>query len=357
MFFIVICALRELQAARILAVFEHNAESHFVMFESLLKALAARGHNVVVASHFPQHSPVKNYRDINISGSSVRFNNSLNISIVEKLVNVLFPFVLINNSVETCRMVLEHRNVKILLKSEEKFDLIINEIFGSDCFLGFVHKFKVPYISLMASVALPWSNERTANPDHPAYIPSYFAQYTDRMTFWERLQNTVQTEMIKWAYYYFSELPTHRMASKYFGNDLPALSDIARNVSLVLVNSHFTLNYPRPTVPAVVEVGGLHIQSPSNLPQVCTLQTSPCSHILTPNLTRLTHTDEILNLKTNKGMVRSERTKPALIFFVFTARVHTTKSTVKILAANTHCKFILAPTPLRLTISNIIFPK
>jgi hypothetical protein len=31
--------------------------------------------------------------------------------------------------------------------------------------------------------------------------------------------------------------------------------------------------------------------------------------------------------------------KPALIFF--TARVHTTKSTVKILAANMHCKYFL----------------
>jgi hypothetical protein len=33
--------------------------------------------------------------------------------------------------------------------------------------------------------------------------------------------------------------------------------------------------------------------------------------------------------KTNKGMVRSDRSKPADFFF-FTARVHTTKSTVKI---------------------------
>jgi hypothetical protein len=32
--------------------------------------------------------------------------------------------------------------------------------------------------------------------------------------------------------------------------------------------------------------------------------------------------------------------KPALIFF-FTARVHTTKYTVKILAANTYCKYFL----------------
>jgi hypothetical protein len=41
------------------------------------------------------------------------------------------------------------------------------------------------------------------------------------------------------------------------------------------------------------------------------------------------------------NVVRSDRSKPALIFFFFffTARVHTTKSTVKILAANTHCKY------------------
>jgi hypothetical protein len=39
-------------------------------------------------------------------------------------------------------------------------------------------------------------------------------------------------------------------------------------------------------------------------------------------------------------MVGSDMSKPALISF-FTARVHTTKSTVKILAANTHCKYFL----------------
>jgi hypothetical protein len=43
--------------------------------------------------------------------------------------------------------------------------------------------------------------------------------------------------------------------------------------------------------------------------------------------------------QSHKGMVRSDVSKPALIFF--TARVHTTKSTVKILAANTHCKYFL----------------
>jgi hypothetical protein len=40
----------------------------------------------------------------------------------------------------------------------------------------------------------------------------------------------------------------------------------------------------------------------------------------------------------HKGMVQSDMSKPALIFF-FTARIHTTKSTVNILAANTDCKY------------------
>jgi len=58
---------------------------------------------------------------------------------------------------------------------------------------------------------------------------------------------------------------------KYFGDDPPTLSRIARNVSLILVNSHFSLNTLRPTLPTAVEVGSLHIQSPNKLPQVCTL--------------------------------------------------------------------------------------
>jgi hypothetical protein len=39
-------------------------------------------------------------------------------------------------------------------------------------------------------------------------------------------------------------------------------------------------------------------------------------------------------------MVQSDMSKPALTF-IFAARVHTTESTVKILAANTHCKYFL----------------
>jgi glucuronosyltransferase len=44
------------EAERILAVFSLNGKSHFVMFEALLKGLAARGHQVYAVGHFPQKS-------------------------------------------------------------------------------------------------------------------------------------------------------------------------------------------------------------------------------------------------------------------------------------------------------------
>jgi hypothetical protein len=100
-------------------------------------------------------------------------------------------------STKLCEMFFKHRDIDTPLKSGEKFDLIINEIFGCNCSLGFVHKFKAPHIVLISSVLYPWVNDRTANPENPSYSLSYFTEYTDRMSFWERLINTLHSDVVK----------------------------------------------------------------------------------------------------------------------------------------------------------------
>lgn len=53
-----------------------------------------------------------------------------------------------------------------------------------------------------------------------------------------------------------------------FSDPKPLLSEAMKNVNLVLVNSHFTLGFPRPYVPNMIEVGGMHINRvPNPLPQ------------------------------------------------------------------------------------------
>jgi glucuronosyltransferase len=88
------------------------------------------------------------------------------------------------------------------------------------------------------------------------------------MTFGQRLVNTVATEVFKLGLYMFAELPTDRMLKKHFGKDVPPLSELKKRTTLILVNSHFSLNNPRPTVPGFIEVGGIHIQSNGILPKV-----------------------------------------------------------------------------------------
>lgn len=55
-------------SARILGIFPFPSPSHRALGTSLLKALAARGHNVTMLSPYPLKEAVPNYRDIYIDG-------------------------------------------------------------------------------------------------------------------------------------------------------------------------------------------------------------------------------------------------------------------------------------------------
>ena len=265
---LLIVMIKTSSSARILGLFQFNGKSHYVMFEALLKGLAARGHDVVVVNHFPQKTPVPNYTDISVEEALTLPVNAFTMDFAVNLgLYNLFHFFWQEN-VEFCEAVFEHPNIKKLLKSGEKFDLVVTELFGCDCFVGFAHKFKAPLISMTSSALLPWSNDRMGNPDNPAYIPNNYLPYTDKMPFHQRLLNTLLWFGSNWGFYYFSELPTQKLALKYMGEDLPPLRKIIRSTSLILVNSHFSINSPRPLVPGVVEVGGIHIGAPKKLPQV-----------------------------------------------------------------------------------------
>lgn len=52
------------RALRILGLFTYNGKSHFIVHEKILKALAERGHQVDVVSHFPLEKPFPNYTQV-----------------------------------------------------------------------------------------------------------------------------------------------------------------------------------------------------------------------------------------------------------------------------------------------------
>jgi hypothetical protein len=54
------CCVSLISSSKILALFPYIGKSHFDVLEPFVKELAARGHQVVVLSHFPQKYPVAN---------------------------------------------------------------------------------------------------------------------------------------------------------------------------------------------------------------------------------------------------------------------------------------------------------
>lgn len=57
--FVVLLKVRYGENAKILALFPIHGRSHFNMFETYLKGLAERGHEVDVVSNFPQTEPIE----------------------------------------------------------------------------------------------------------------------------------------------------------------------------------------------------------------------------------------------------------------------------------------------------------
>lgn len=251
-------------AYKILCLFPHVAKSHFVMAEALMQGLAAKGHQVTMISHFPQKNPIPNYRDISLVGSMVEFVNQIPLDMVatgyaHTTVNLLAYLGYVN-----CENTLEFPAMKEFIAANEKFDLIVTELFNTDCLLGYVYRQNTPFIALSSSSMMPWAHARFGNPNNPSYIGNHFLYHGFEMTFKERVINTLYHEGLEWVYHFVFEKPAYELAKKYFGQSLPPLSEIAKNTSLLLVNTHFSLNRPRPFVPNIVEVGGLHLKPPEN---------------------------------------------------------------------------------------------
>ncbi|XP_063244123.1 UDP-glycosyltransferase UGT5-like isoform X2 [Bacillus rossius redtenbacheri] len=252
---------------RILGVFPHTAKSHFIMSGTIMRELATRGHEVVVISPFPEKNPPKNYRDITYVDPSNTIVDSFTLDMVGGARIVETLYVLYSLGVETCEATYSSQKVQELLKSDEKFDLVMVEIFNTECFLPFAHRFNASLVGISSSVLMPWANERFGNPDDPSYIPVHFTGYTDRMTFSERLANTLILSAVKVAYDYVFNYKANQIVRKYFGEMVPTVEEMASKMSLLLVNSHFALHQPRPLVPAVVEVGGIHMKEPKAMPK------------------------------------------------------------------------------------------
>ena len=112
---------------KILAIFPSNGKSHSVIQLSVAKALATKGHQVDVYSHFPSKTPIPNYTDFSLAGSMPDALNNLtyeemivfqDLGVKELTENVAHP---------TCNL-LGLPIFQKLIKNPSKYDVFVTEV-------------------------------------------------------------------------------------------------------------------------------------------------------------------------------------------------------------------------------------
>lgn len=65
------------EAYKILGIFPSHFKSHFITGSSLMKGLAAAGHEVTVISPFKQSKAIQNWRDVPVQGIVEMMNGTI----------------------------------------------------------------------------------------------------------------------------------------------------------------------------------------------------------------------------------------------------------------------------------------
>ncbi|XP_011168216.3 UDP-glucosyltransferase 2 [Solenopsis invicta] len=248
---------------RLLGLFPLQSQSHFTMFEQLMKGLARKGHQVDMVSSFPLKKPYPNYTDIVTLPVAMKFTNNVSYEMVKRYEPLDMTYVvgtLVGN--DLCEF-LENPKIKDLAQPKNPpYDAVIMEVHGAQCFAIIGHLLKVPLIGVSTTGTLyPWLPRLIGQPENLAFVSNVILGFTTPMNFWQRLCNVLRTLYDKWFFDHLTTRVQDRLIRKNFGSDMSSVRELERKLSLILINSQITLDGIQPKTPAVVDVGGLHIQA------------------------------------------------------------------------------------------------
>ncbi|XP_046745935.1 UDP-glucosyltransferase 2-like [Diprion similis] len=246
------------EGAKILAIFPYQGKSHYIMFEPLVIGLARAGHSVDVVSHFPPKEPIRGLNHISLKGSLHTYVNNMTTTSIKSLIGTkAIDFISYEAPNDLCNL-MRLRQLQEIINTDKKYDLMLTQVLGSNCYLALAHKLKLPVVNVETSAMFPWTQDPFFESTHPSFIPCLLTTFTNEMRFMERVENLITILYSKFLFYYYDKVVSEPIARRYI-DDFPSLSDIYFNTSMVLVNSHWSIHGVRPTNPAIVEVAGLHI--------------------------------------------------------------------------------------------------
>lgn len=256
------------EAANILAVQTVPGRSHWNMMSAVLRALTDRGHNVTVFTPLLDGRR-ENYTEVDIS-DVLRLKTSQSFTYTTKAIDTTSALITIMmNATRTfCDVIHEHPRIKEILIGARPFDfdVVITEPTASECVAYMATVLRVPMVYVVPPAVVTYLERSLfGHIPNPATVPHALYQHGIPKTFVDRLANTVLTVYCSFLVWYYEWHQATFDPRPYDRIDLV-------KPSVTFVNSHFITDPSRPLPPDVIQIGGIHLVPPKEIPKVIHLK-------------------------------------------------------------------------------------
>lgn len=145
---VILVFIEQSEQFNILAVFPHFGKSHFLVFQQMLDNLAAIGHNLTVISYFPRNENIPNYHDVSLNDGNLITELLFDVEQFDhsRIGTLTRVNQLLHYAEQSCPTGLSNENFQHFLQQDNKYDLLLIEIFNTNCFFGLAKKFDTPVI-------------------------------------------------------------------------------------------------------------------------------------------------------------------------------------------------------------------
>ncbi|XP_054635597.1 2-hydroxyacylsphingosine 1-beta-galactosyltransferase [Dunckerocampus dactyliophorus] len=252
------------RAAKIIVVPPTLFESHMYIFNTLAVALHQDGHEIhflvsegreVVPSF---HYKLQRYPGIFNSSTAEGFMQAKVTNIFAGRLTFLELFDILEHYSQNCDYIVGNTEVMARLK-QANFDLLLvdpNEM----CGFVLAHMLGLKYAVVSTGL---WYPTEVCAPAPLSYVPVFNSLLTDRMSLLQRISNTAVYLLENFGVNFIVIPKYDRIMKKHGITPQVPMTELVRGSQMWMLCTDVALEFPRPTLPHVVYVGGI-LNRPAN---------------------------------------------------------------------------------------------
>ena len=246
--------------------------SHFALMSNVARELASRGHHVDIYFTDSFSAPKGIETDLiryvtfrgNVSADQLNANIVQNVQDAFDLKQDIVASLrkMRNITEQACEDNLIHREQQMDMLESNNYDLaIMDAMMMFKCMYLIPHRLQIPIVSIVDA----FEHWIAKLPYFPSVVPHVMMPHTNRMSFKERLVNTfvfIATTLFPVGSPITDEMI--RIYSQY--GPIQSIDDVVMRTQLWLYTYDAVLDYPEPSMPNILNVGGLAVKPANPLP-------------------------------------------------------------------------------------------